>query len=228
MNYDMEYLETVYISGDGATWIREGLNWISKSKFVLDQFHLNKYINTSVVHLGDSAGDAKDMIYDSFSRESKEDLKESFRKIEQVTENPRKLEQIKDTKRYILNNWDGIIIRNDKGNKIIGCSAEGHISHLLSARMSSRPMGWSKHGADVMSRLRAFKWNNGNVYDLVMYRKYKERKEKMELQQDELIKEARKHVGNKSISYTSNIQAIANGRKNWLYETMKGYRGICG
>lgn len=26
---------------------------------------------------------------------------------------------------------------------VIGCSAEGHVSHVLSSRMSSRPMGWS-------------------------------------------------------------------------------------
>lgn len=228
MNYDTEFLEAVYISGDGAAWIQEGLHWIVKSKFVLDQFHLNKYINGCVVHLGDSAGDAKDMIYDALSLESKEALKEVFQKIEKVTENPRKLEQIQDAKRYILRNWNGIIIQNDKKEEIIGCSAEGHVSHLLSDRMSSRPMGWTKHGADVMSKLRAYKWNQGNVYDLVMYRKYKEKKEAMELQQDKIIKEARKQVGNKAGTYCSNIQTLSNGRVDWLYETMKGYRGICG
>ena len=228
MNYDTEFLETVYISGDGALWIQEGLNWILKSKFVLDQFHLNKYINTCVLHLGDSAGDAKDMIYDAFSRESKEDLTEAFRKIEEVTENPNKLEQIQDTKRYILRNWNGIIIKNDKRDEIIGCSAEGHVSHLLSDRLSSRPMGWTKHGVDVMSKLRAFKWNHGNLYDLVMYRKYKEKKEQIEEQQDMMIKEARKHVGNKAVTYQSNVQALSNGRVGWLYETLKGYRGVCG
>ena len=129
------------------------------------------------------------MIYDTFSCESKEDLKEAFRKIEEVTENPNKQEKIQDAKRYILRNWNGIIIKNNKGNEIIGCSAEGHVSHLLSDRMSSRPMGWTKHGVDVMSKLRAFKWNQGNLYDLVMY---------------------------------------SNGHEGWLYETMKGYRGICG
>lgn len=227
-NYDMEYLETVYISGDGASWIQEGLNWIPKSKFVLDQFHLNKYINASVAHLGDSAGDAKDMIYDAFSRECKEDLKEVFRKIEEVTENPKKQEQIQDAKRYILRNWNGIIIKNDKKYEIIGCSAEGHVSHLLSNRMSSRPMGWTKQGVDVMSKLRAFKWNHGNLYDLVMYQKYKEKKEEMEIQQDMMVKEARKRVGNKAITYQSNIQALSSGHVGWLYETMKGFRGICG
>jgi len=228
MNYDIDYLETVYISGDGAAWIQEGLHWITKSKFVLDRFHLSKYINSCVVHLGDSAGDAKDMIYDALSLESKEELKEVFQKIENVTENPKKREQVQEVKGYILRNWNGIIIQNNKREEIIGCSAEGHVSHLLSDRMSSRPMGWTRHGADVMSKLRAFKWNQGNVYDLVMYRKYKEKKEEMELQQDRIIKEARKQVGNKAGTDSRNIPALTNGGVGWLYETMKGYRGICG
>jgi len=42
--YDMKNIKKVYICGDGATWIKEGLNWIEKSEFVLDRFHLLKYI----------------------------------------------------------------------------------------------------------------------------------------------------------------------------------------
>lgn len=33
------------------------------------------------------------------------------------------------------------------------CSAEGHVSHIFADRMSSRPLGRSKTGADKMSRL---------------------------------------------------------------------------
>lgn len=47
--YDVKSIERVYICGDGALWIKEGLNWIEKSKFVLDKFHLLKYINQATV-----------------------------------------------------------------------------------------------------------------------------------------------------------------------------------
>jgi len=36
---------------------------------------------------------------------------------------------------------------------------KGHVSHILSARLSSRPRGWSKKGVDHMSYLRAMKAN---------------------------------------------------------------------
>ena len=57
-------------------------------------------------------------------------------------------------------------------NKLLsGCSAEGHVSHVLSERLSSRPMGWSQTGADRMSKLRCYERNHGRekIIDLVRY-----------------------------------------------------------
>ncbi len=80
-----------------------------------------------------------------------------------------KIEAIKDARSYVLNNWEGIMNQYDPD--YIGCSAEGHISYILSARLSSRPLSWCREGIDQMSRLRAFKANSGNVYDLVKEKK---------------------------------------------------------
>ena len=44
---------------------------------------------------------------------------------------------------YIYNNKEGIMNLYSKNNQLHGCSAESHISHIYSDRMSSRPMGWS-------------------------------------------------------------------------------------
>ena len=56
-------------------------------------------------------------------------------------------------------------------NEEIRCSAEGHVSHVFSVRMSSRPLGWSRTGADKMSRLCIYKANKGNMLELVRYQK---------------------------------------------------------
>ena len=50
-------------------------------------------------------------------------------------------------------------------------SAEGHISHILSSRLSSRPNIWvgSVIGADEMARMRAYKANKGSIKEY--YRK---------------------------------------------------------
>ena len=53
----------------------------------------------------------------------------------------------------------------------MGSSTEGHISHVLSARMSSRPMGWSRQGADSLSHIRIYWKNGGDMLELVKQQK---------------------------------------------------------
>ena len=66
-------------------------------------------------------------------------------------------------------------------DKIVsGCSAEGHVSHVLSERLSSRPKGWSKTGADRMSKLRCYEKNYGRekIIELVKYSREKRKLER--------------------------------------------------
>ena len=49
--YDIDSIETIYISGDGVSQIRTGLDWILKSRFVLDKYHLRKYMLSATAHL---------------------------------------------------------------------------------------------------------------------------------------------------------------------------------
>ncbi len=59
-------------------------------------------------------------------------------------------------------------------DSVLGCSAEGHVSHVLASRMSTLPMGWSKKGAGQMARLRAYKYNKGKMIDLVRHQNIEE------------------------------------------------------
>ena len=45
-----------------------------------------------------------------------------------------------------LQNWTAAGLRLKHKEGVKGCNAEGHVSHILSSRMSSRPMGWSVKG----------------------------------------------------------------------------------
>ncbi len=87
------------------------------------------------------------------------ELKACYEKAE--TEGQRK--RVLEARRYLYENWRSIE-NATKYPDVIGCSAEGHVSHVLSERLSSRPMGWSLTGSEQMSRLRAFIFNGGNLY----------------------------------------------------------------
>lgn len=172
-HYDMDYLEKVYLCGDGAAWIKAGCEYIDKSIFVLDRFHRNKYINDSVSHMMDSKSDAWDRITDCFSMEDKKEFNRVYRELKGYADTESKKKSIEESRKYLLNNWDGIVIYNQDGSDIKGCSAEGHVSHIYSSRMSSRPLGWSKNGADKMSRLRIYYYNGEDMLDLVRMQKEK-------------------------------------------------------
>ena len=160
-NYDTEYLERVYISGDGASWIKTGLEWIVKSKYVLDEFHMKKAVNGIVGRITKANKEEKEKqkekIRTSLRRLNFVEFKEICYEIlaEEMEKTTRKRKE--DLMNYILNNIEGIknLYRNKK--ELHGCSAEGHISHIYSDRMSSRPMGWSTRNVENMSKLRIAK-----------------------------------------------------------------------
>jgi len=100
-----------------------------------------------------------------------------------------------------------------------------HVSHILSDRLSSRPMGWSKKGVDRMAQLRIFKKNEGKVYDLVMAQKKKEQREQAQQLQDELIREMRTNGNRYDDVWDSNITVISKGHKTVLYRALRAFVG---
>ena len=172
-SYETESIEKIYIyiNGDGAGWIKSGQRLIDKAKFVLDRYHMHKYIIGATSQLQDSAEDARREIYRCIYGKRKRQAEEVFEKILEVTEGGGKRKTVEAAKDYILTNWPGIMQWVRDKNKEVECSAEGHISHVFADRMSSRPLGWSRRGADRMSRLRIYERNGGSMLELVRYQK---------------------------------------------------------
>lgn len=127
-NYEIESIEKIYIAGDGARWIKEGMEWIPKVKFVLDRYHLNKYIIRGTA----KREEYRQKIWGAINEGDKKVLREIFKELINIAETKTEKERAKEARRYILNNWEGIVIYKEDED-VIGCSAEGHISHVLSA-----------------------------------------------------------------------------------------------
>lgn len=196
-SYDTEKLIKIYINGDGASWIKSGQRILYKAKFVLDRFHMHKYIIGATSHLLDSVEDARSEIYRAIYKKKKYQAEEAFKKILAITESDSKRKTVEASKAYILGNWAGIMQWVRDKNEEVECSAEGHISHIFADRMSSRPLGWSRTGADKMSRLRIYERNGGSMLELVRFQK----------------KEIPLAVGCEEVIYSSN-QMFSAERKN--------------
>ena len=219
--YDIENIEKIYLAGDGAAWIRQGLGWIVNSKFVLDKYHLKKYILKATGHVPELRQELKDAIDEA----DKEMLKEVYKRILSVTVEETKKESVKDARRYMLNNWDGIEIYETDSYDVVGCSAEGHVSHILSDRLSSRPMGWSKVCVDRMTRLRVYRENGGKIIDLVLEKNKRKQKEKEEVLAREIKEKIKKRTDRKysNNEYYNCSNLLDTGKTTALY---KGFKGI--
>jgi hypothetical protein len=170
-SYDEAVLEKIYINGDGAEWIKSGARMHAKAHFILDRFHMHKYIISATSHLKDSVQDARSEIYRAINGKRKWAAEEAFDKILNVTESETRRRAVESAKNYILGNWTGIMESLKAKDKSLQCSAEGHVSHIYADRMSSRPLGWSRTGADKMSRLRIYRQNKRDMLELVRYQK---------------------------------------------------------
>lgn len=217
-SYDLDRVKKIYIQGDGAKWIKTGVSWIEKSLHVIDMFHLNKEITKlSGGNLKEGKGkELKELIYlkdkEQFLIESKDILARE--------KDEKRYEKKKKALGYIKNQWKGIeeFVRYKDSNKL-GCSAEGHVSHILSSKMSSRPKGWSISGLEAITKLRIFIENSGTrskieeILKIKNKKTAKERKEKLKN-----IKRLQKKTG----EMLNNITSINIGKINGIYCAIKG------
>ena len=223
--YKKEEIETAFVMGDGASYIKAGTEWIAKSVFVLDTFHLEKYINhlNYDEYLKTKLQEAIEQ-FDPISTENI--MNEAIRKIEQEIKEDEQLERntkrlenrlkkIKETKTYLMNQWDGIEAHDIYKDKLTGCCQEGQVHHTLSERLSTDAKVWSENGIDEMSQLRAFTQNGGNIYKKIVDISMEEKREK---KIEELEKRIRKKANKKLFGTIGAKIPIARARDELYYE----------
>lgn len=148
--YDTNKISTVMISGDGAQWIKKSTGDFYFHEnitvhFILDRFHMNQAVN-HITKDDDIKYYLRDYIYNNKRKFFKE-LCDIL-----IIENPLRSEIIENNKNYIVNHW--VPIQKQKHSLFLGCSMEGHISHVLAAPFSSRPKAHSLHMLAKRLRIR--------------------------------------------------------------------------
>lgn len=137
-------LQRVFISGDGAAWINSAVTYVDRSLYCMEKFHMTKYINAATNQMLDEAEEAKANLYKFIYKKQRAKLKKYTEEMLESANNP---EPIYELQSYALGNWN-TVIRSYHNKLLTGCSAEGHVSSVLSECLSSRLMGWSQTGAD--------------------------------------------------------------------------------
>ena len=223
--YKKDEIETAFIMGDGASYIKAGTEWIAKSVFVLDTFHLEKYINhlNYDEYLKTKLQEAIEQ-FDPISTESVMD--EAIKKInKEIQENKElerstkslenRLKKIKETKTYLMNQWSGIEAHDKYKDTLTGCCQEGQVHHTLSERMSTDAKVWCEDGINEMSQLRAFTQNGGDVYQKLIDISTEEKREK---KIQELERRIRKKANKKLFGTVGAKIPISKARDELYYE----------
>jgi hypothetical protein len=170
-HYEVDKVKKIYLNSDGGTWIQSGMKQMEGVVHVLDEFHISKYLIKLTSHMGDTSEDARSVLREVIRNGTKGEFKKKIELLKNDLLPCGREEKIEEYKKYILNNWEGARLRLCHENGIIGSSTEAHVSHVLSSRMSSRPLGWSKEGAHKMAMLRAYYKNHGDMLALVKYQR---------------------------------------------------------
>jgi hypothetical protein len=209
--YDIDYLKRIYIHGDGALWIKTGQEWLPKSKMVLDKYHLNKAL------LEATAGQwqYRKAIYSSIYEGDLIEFCKLVTELKHGVQSPKKRERIHEFRTYIKNNWEAITIYKEEG--VSGSCTEGHISHILSSRFSSRPMGWSKKGLKTIADIRIYCQNGGKItpnHFTKVNLQYKIKKE--------TIKKGKEVFSKTTHEKLNNIPAFNMGKKTPISTILKG------
>lgn len=161
--------------------IRTGARRLKGVTYVLDGFHLEKYLIKLAPHLNRKERiPVLEELRKTIRNQTKNDFRELVEKQKKGMPKWRKRAKVEEAASYILSNWTAAKLRLKHKNGVLGSSTESHVSHILSARMSSRPMGWSRQGASNMSELRAYYHNGGDMLALVRYQKKAAPEEKKE------------------------------------------------
>ena len=133
----------IYLHGDGAGWIQAGFEWIPDTTFVLDKYHKNKAIRRMAA--GTPESDCQLIEEEIRQALGKEELSYFEELVQHLCDQaPERKETIMDSAKYLKRFVKGISICETDPRANNGGCTEPHVSHVLSARLSSRPMAWSK------------------------------------------------------------------------------------
>ena len=215
--YDREAIERIYFQSDGGSWMKKGIEMLGGS-YVVDEFHMKKYVKRMIRVTGEEGQEEEVLKY--LERGERKKLKEwAEEKGKGLEEKKRK--RLEESVGYLEKNWKGIRMRIKREEGVMGSSTESHISHVLSARMSSRPMGWSKEGAGKLSELRIY-WKNGRKAEELL----RAEEDRVYSAQDMIKWEKRSRKRNGK--YVEALQATVSRQTGMKMYFQAAITGICG
>lgn len=163
--YDLDKIQYLFISGDGATGIKDNNLQFPNAINVLDKFHYRKTLNYIFKKESFITALADEYLRANMIKEFK------LLVTVQIDKYPHQKKYIIKAQNYLIKNINGIINQQHKEYKC-PCSMEAHISHKYARFITSRPFAFSIEGLTSKIQLLNFHANN-KQFDFNTYLKFK-------------------------------------------------------
>lgn len=157
--YDIDKFKVIFISGDGASGIKNYTNCFPNAKFVLDPFH---YIKKHLKYIFKDDIDLRNIADEYIRNDMIDDFKELVKY--QINLYPEQEKYMKKHRDYIINNLEGIKNQKDEDYKV-HCSMEGHVNQAFARYITSSPYGFSERGLENKLNLLVY---HANKIDLTI------------------------------------------------------------
>ena len=163
--YDLDKINTIFISGDGGPWIKGYDEAFPNAIYVLDKFHYRKSLNSIFKKQSPITEIADEYLHSNMIDEFKILVRS------QIDLFPDQKDLFLKNQKYLLNNIEGIINQRHPLYKC-PCSMEGHISNKYAKFITSRPHAYSIDGLENTVQLLTLKANNISL-DEQIYHNFK-------------------------------------------------------
>jgi len=164
--YNMDYLKTRILNGDGATWISKEIDIDASVQYQLDLFHIYQKATRKISNLDDRKKIKKlikDKKFDQLINECK--------RLYEVESDEKEKEKLREVYSYYENNKDFLVRYVDRENFNIETeqelrdlgTMESSIHNVLATRMKGHGLSWSMTGAEAMAKLLCLEHSNHNL-----------------------------------------------------------------
>ena len=154
--YNLDKVKYLFISGDGASWIKGFDEAFPNAIYVLDKFHYRKALNYIFKKTSINTELADHYLRNKMIKEFKVLVKH------QIDNFLHQRKYIIQKQNYLINNIEGIINQRHPFYKC-PASMEEHISNRYARFITSRPHAYSKDGLENIVQLLTMKANNINL-----------------------------------------------------------------
>lgn len=151
--YDLDKEPTIFISGDGGSWIKGFDEAFPNAIYVLDPFH---YFNKKLAYIFKKEPIITS-IADSYLRNKMIDEFKLLVNV-QIEKYPEQKKDMIKVQNFLIDNIEGVINQKHPLYKC-PCSMEGHISNKYAKFITSRPHSYSEDGLENIVQLLTMKAN---------------------------------------------------------------------